>query len=316
MKTYLITGAGGFIGGHLVASLINSGNKIVATDLKPLAHWFQVHNGAYNIPDLDLRTNLDPLPLEVDCIINLACDHGGVGYLTNNDFRALMDISINTNLLKFALHNKISDYMFASSACVYNSKLQEDSSQDVYLKESDAWPALPDMKYGLEKLYSEELCLQAQKLHGIRVYLPRIHGCYGPYNHFNEIREKAPNALLRKTVMANQSVEVWGTGDQRRSFMYVDDAVTGIIKLLSSSCHVPINLGSDVTVTIHEVAKIAQQVVGKNLAIIPVDGTVGVNSRSSDNTFIVDQLDWKPSITIEQGFQKMLPWIQDQVSKL
>lgn len=313
--TYLIAGAGGFIGGHLIRRLLNEGNRVIGIDIKPTSQWFQVHDDAINLESIDLR-NVNQLPsfaFEIDTVINLACDHGGIGYLVNNEFRSLFDITININLLNFAINNQVKNYLFASTACVYNSELQEDNSQDVYLKESDAWPALPDMKYGLEKLYGEELCMQAAKHHGINVYLPRIHGCYGPYNHFNNIKEKAPNAILRKALTEDAEIEIWGSGLQRRSFMYVDDAVEGICRLLKSNWHTPINLGSNQTVTIDQVANTAIQLSGKDLAIRHVDATVGVNSRSSDNTLIQHVLGWQPSITVEQGLALTKPWIENEI---
>lgn len=311
---YLVTGAGGFIGGHLVKELLKN-HQVIAVDIKPLDQWFQVHS-TVNIPNIDLRNNVDSLPSDVDYVLNLACDHGGIGYLSNNNLRSLLDVTININMLNFVLKNSIPNYLFASTACVYNEHLQTNNSIDVYLKEADAWPAAPDMKYGLEKLYSEELCIEANIKHGLKVYIPRIHGCYGPYNHFNEIREKAPNAILRKVLMSDTSVEVWGDGNQRRSFMYVDDVVTGIIKLINSDYHRPINIGSDMTVSINSVVATAMNIVGKQLDVRHVPGALGVQSRSSDNSLIVEQLGWKPSITINQGFEKMLPWMREQILKL
>jgi GDP-D-mannose 3',5'-epimerase len=313
--TYLIAGGGGFIGGHLIRRLLNDGHRVVAVDIKPHAEWFQLHGDAINLELIDLR-NIDCMPnisFDVDTVINLACDHGGIGYLVNNEFRSLFDITININLLNFTIARGIKNYLFASTACVYNSTLQQDSSQDVYLKESDAWPALPDMKYGLEKLYGEEMCMQMASQFDINVYLPRIHGCYGPYNHFNNIKEKAPNAILRKALTAHDTLEVWGTGQQRRSFMYIDDAVEGICRLLQSSWHKPINLGSNKTVTMDQVAQTAIALVGRPLSISHIDATVGVNSRSSDNTLIQQVLSWQPNITIEQGLSLTKHWMENEI---
>ena len=312
---YLVAGAGGFIGGHLIKRLLAEDHRVVAVDIKPLKEWFQLHSDAVNLELADLR-KIDSIPniaLPIDTVINLACDHGGIGYLVNNNFRSLFDITININLLNFAIASSVKNYLFASTACVYNSTLQEDSSRDVYLNESDAWPAMPDMKYGLEKLYGEEMCMQMAEQYGIQVYLPRIHGCYGPYNHFNDIKEKAPNAILRKALTAETVLEVWGTGQQRRSFMYIDDAIEGMCRLLKSDWHQPINLGSDRTVTMDQVAKTAIALVGRPLEIQHVDATVGVNSRSCDNTLIRQVLGWQPEITIEQGLAMTKPWVENEI---
>lgn len=314
-KLYLVAGAGGFIAGHLIKRLLDEGNHVIAVDMKCHNDWFQFDRRAVNLDPIDIR-NPDWAPAiknPVYCVINLACDHGGIGYLINNDFRSLFDITINLNLLKWTIDNGVKHYLFASTACVYNANLQEDNSHDVYLKESDAWPALPDMKYGLEKLYGEELCMQAAKQHGINVYLPRIHGCYGPYNHFDDIKEKAPNALLRKALTSQDTLEVWGSGQQRRSFMYVSDAVDGICRLMKSDWHQPINLGSSRTVTMDSVAEIAIALSNRDLKIKHVDATVGVNSRSSDNTLIQSALGWEPGITIEQGLQLTQPWMENEI---
>lgn len=309
---YLVAGAGGFIGGHLIKRLLAEGNQVIGVDIKPLDKWFQLHESAINLASVDLRLidNMPTLAYNIDTVINLACDHGGIGYLVDNEFRSLFDITININLLNFAISSQVKNYLFASTACVYNSSLQDDDSQDVYLKESDAWPAMPDMKYGLEKLYGEEMCMQMAERYGINVFLPRIHGCYGPYNHFNDIKEKAPNAILRKALTADSELEIWGTGNQRRSFMYVDDAVEGICRLLDSNWHTPINLGSNQTVTINQVAETALAVAGRQLPLRHIKATVGVNSRSSDNALIQHVLGWQPGITVEQGLALTKPWIE------
>lgn len=311
-KKILVAGAGGFIGGHLIKRLSTS-NEIVATDVKSLNKWFQVHNVS-NFPKFDCRdkSNFEKVKSQYDIIINLACDHGGVGYLTNNDYRCLTDVTINLNLLDFAVDTKSLSFMFASSACVYNKSLQDDCSSVVYLAESDAWPAWPDMKYGLEKLYSEELCLATQQQHNIKMFIPRIHGCYGPYNHYNDIKEKAPNALMRKALF-DDVIEVWGDGTQKRSFMYVDDVVDGIIRLLESDYHQPINIGSDQVVTLSEVADIAKDVANRDIPVVYLPGTVGVASRCSDNTLVKQILSWEPTIDLVTGLTKTAGWLREQI---
>lgn len=308
----LIAGAGGFIGGHLVKRLLEQNNSICAVDIKSKEHWFQIHDQASNLDTFDCRINdnFEKIKnIKFDLVINLACDHGGVGYLINNDYRNLTDVTINLNLLNFAITKKIKKYLFASSACVYNKSLQEDINNIVSLRESDAWPANPDMLYGFEKLYSEEVCRSAQATHNIKVYIPRIHGCYGPHNHYNNIKEKAPNALARKA-LNDKFIEVWGSGKQLRSFMFIDDAVTGIIKLLNSEYHQPINLGSSKTVSMTQVAEIANNIVGLGKEIRYVTGTVGVNARTSDNTLIRKVLGWEPEIDITTGLTRTIEWLK------
>lgn len=311
-QTILVAGAGGFIGGHLVNELVNHNNLVVCVDIKCSNDWFQQNTQSANLENFDCRIAENYKKIQsfkFDIIINLACDHGGVGYLINNDYRSLSDVTINLNLLTFALETRVKKYLFASSACVYNKHLQENISTIVPLAESDAWPADPDMMYGFEKLYSEELCKAAQAVHGIKIYLPRIHGCYGPFNHYNSIREKAPNALARKA-LDEELIEVWGTGKQMRSFMYVDDAVTGLIKLIESEYHLPINLGSSRMVSMEEVAELANSIVGLKKEIKFVPGTVGVNARTSDNTLIKNILGWEPTIDIRAGLIKTIQWLK------
>ena len=254
----LVTGSGGFLGGHLVKKLIDLGFEVRAADIKPLDEWFQVHKESENIDNTNLRLkdNCDKVSKSIDLIFNLACDHGGIGHIMNNHFECMKDVLINSHLIDSAVENNVSKYLYTSSACVYNTNLQLDAENEIKLKEQDAYPALPDSQYGWEKLYSEMVCKQYMIKHGIKIFLPRIHGCYGTHNHFNDGKEKAPNALTRKSLEAikngEMNINIWGDGNQRRSFMYFEDCINGLIKLSESNFHEPINLGSSVSVSIND----------------------------------------------------------------
>jgi len=323
----LITGSGGFIGGHLVKRLSETSDNIITADLKPLDQWFQVteKNNVKNFHSMDLRSqeNCKKVITDVNVVFNLACDHGGIGHIMNNSLESMKDILINTNLIIESSRNKVSKFLFSSSACVYNTSLQESVSDMRALKESDAYPAQPDSQYGWEKLFSEMLCMEHQKEFGIKVYLPRIHGCYGPNNHFDDGKEKAPNALIRKSIEAKlldkDSIDVWGDGKQTRSFMYVDDCIEGLLKLLDSDHHEPINLGNNNMVSIDECVDVINQINNSNLKKnYQINETQGVRARNSDNSKLIEVLNWEPKISISQGFEKLYnylyPLVENKIS--
>ena len=314
----LVTGAGGFVGGHLIARLFEEypAAEIVATDVKPFEEWYQRDYRCNFRPEVDLRNyqeclNLFTVPYDQTWM--LACDHGGIGYLKSREYQCGLDISINTNTIRGHMDSSSDLLFFASSACVYNDELQEDPNNIVYLKESDDHPASPDSVYGWVKLLTEKILLAAAQEHGLDIRIARIHGCYGPYNSFNDIKEKAPNALLRKAIMFNNNLEVWNSLDTVRSFMYIDDCIEGFMRLLRSDYKQPINIGSDMTVTIGEVAQAALNVAEKSMPINVVNGERGVAARSCDCTLMEQQLNWKPSISVDQGFALMVDWMRESV---
>jgi GDP-D-mannose 3',5'-epimerase len=312
----LVTGAGGFVGGHLIKRLLDKypQSTIVATDIKPIEDWYQVHTECNIDQQRDLRdnnkaNNLFLLPFDQTWM--LACDHGGIGYLKSREYQCGLDISINTNTINAHINSNSGLLFYASSACVYNEELQEDPNNIVYLKESDDHPASPDSVYGWVKLLTEKIVLAAVQEHNLDARIARIHGCYGPYNSFNDIKEKAPNALLRKAIMNNQ-LEVWNSLETVRSFMYIDDCIEGFIRLLEADYCKPINIGSDITVTIGDVANSALQVVNKEMELVTVSGERGVAARSCDCTLMLEQLNWKPSIDVNQGLTLTYKWMEEK----
>jgi nucleoside-diphosphate-sugar epimerase len=314
----LVTGAGGFLGGHLVKRLFAEypSASIVATDIKPIENWYQVDKRCVLKPEIDLRkfnqcATLFDIPYDQTWM--LACDHGGIGYLKTREYECGLDISINTNTIQCHMDSTSGLLFFASSACVYNDDLQKDTANVVYLKESDAHPASPDSVYGWVKLLTEKIILAAVEDHALDARIARIHGCYGPYNSFNDIKEKAPNALLRKALVSTTELEVWNSLDSVRSFMYVDDCIEGFIRLAKTSYKQPINIGSDMTVTIGEVAVVATQVAKKDLSIVTVAGEQGVAARSCDCTLMEQILEWKPTIDIRQGLTLTRSWMEKLV---
>ncbi|MDC3154810.1 NAD-dependent epimerase/dehydratase family protein [Pelagibacteraceae bacterium] len=321
----LITGAGGFIGGHLCKHFIDKNIRVRAVDVKPLNEWYQVHSQCENkILDLKSYDNCFISLEGVDHVYNLACDMGGMGFIENNKALCMFSVLINTNLLlsikNYNLLNqsrKINRYFYSSSACVYNATKQTKSNVTA-LKEEDAYPALPEDGYGWEKLFSERMCQNYMEDFGLECRVARFHNVYGPLGTYDGGREKAPAAICRKIIEAentgNKEIEVWGDGLQTRSFMYIDDCITGILKIMESDVRVPINLGSDELVSINQLidytSEIADYHVNKKYII---DAPKGVRGRNSDNEFILKQLSWKPSINLREGLKITYEWIKSQM---
>ena len=314
----LICGAGGFIGGHLTKNLMEEGHEIVCVDIKPFEYWFQFFEVNKNFSlDLQNYENCLKVTKNIDYVFNLACNMGGMGFIENNKAECMLSVLINANLLKSCLKNSIKKYLFSSSACVYNSNKQK----KVFisgLKEEDAYPADPEDGYGWEKLFSERMCRHFQEDFGLETRVIRFHNVYGPKGTFDGGREKAPAAICRKIATAKikkyNEIEVWGDGDQTRSFMYIDDCIKGIIKIFNSQCNQPINLGSSEQVSINQlinkVEKIASYEVNKNYDL---SKPKGVRGRSSDNTMIKKVLNWEPEISLDEGLKKTYDWISNQI---
>lgn len=314
----LVTGAGGFVGGHLIKRLFERypDATIVATDIKPIEDWYQVDarcniDQRRDLRDSNKARSLFVLPFDQTWM--LACDHGGIGYLKSREYECGLDISINTNTISNHINSGSGLLFYASSACVYNDELQEDPDNVVYLKESDSHPASPDSVYGWVKLLTEKIVLSAVEEHNLDARIARIHGCYGPFNSFNDIKEKAPNALLRKALMSDSQLEVWNSLDTVRSFMYIDDCIEGFMRLVDVDYREPINIGSDMTVTIGEVALAALEVADRDLSVVTVSGERGVAARSCDCTIMEQILDWKPTIGIKDGLLKTREWMDKLV---
>ena len=311
-------GAGGFIGGYLVRDLMKSGNEVVCVDIKPLEYWFQFFDKNKN-HSLDLKEFENCLKVTegVDYIYNMACNMGGMGFIENNKAECMLSVLINTNLLRACLVNKVKKYFFSSSACVYNGTKQENTFVSG-LKESDAYPAQPEDGYGWEKLFSERMCRHFTEDFGLPTRVIRYHNVYGPLGTYDGGREKAPAALSRKIAMAKfkneKQIDVWGDGEQTRSFMYIDDCLEGTKKIFNSDLKDPYNLGSDEQVSINQLIDMIETIADfKVKRKYLLDKPKGVRGRSSDNTKINLDLGWAPSIKLIDGLTKTYNWIENQI---
>ena len=316
MERVLVTGAGGFIGHHLVTELKRRGHWVRGVDLK-YPEYTDVDADEFEI--LDLRRRDDALQAMrcVDTVFALAADMGGMGFISANHALILHNNSlINLNTVEAARLHDVGKYLYTSSACIYPEYLQTDADV-VPLKESDAFPANPQDAYGWEKLVTEKLVEYYGSDYGLNVRIVRFHNIYGPYGTFDGGREKAPAALCRKVALAEPggSIEIWGDGEQTRSFCYVDDCVDGILRLMDSPFTSPINLGTDRMVTINELAQIVIGLSGKDgISLRHVDGPQGVRGRNSDNTLLREVLGWEPRIDLEEGLATTYQWIQQQLA--
>ena len=320
MKKILVTGAGGFIGGHLIKELLNRGYKIRATDIKPLDDWYQCFDEVENISlDMTIKDNCFKATEGMDDVINMACNMGGMGFIENNKALCMLSVLVNTHMLMACKYFNIKRYFFSSSACAYNTDLQK-NSKITGLKESDAYPAMPEDGYGWEKLFGERMCRHFFEDYGLDVKVARYHNIYGPNGTYDGGREKAPAALCRKIINSGlnneKKIDVWGNGEQTRSFLYIDDCVDATLKLFDSEHHGPINIGSEEQVSINEmiekIEKISNNQVKKNYQL---DKPQGVMGRNSDNTLIRSLLNWEPKFTLYQGIEKTYEWIFSEMRK-
>ncbi len=315
----LVGGAGGFIGGHLVADLLKKGyERVRAVDIKHLSAWYQVCEGAESI-QADLRDKADCYAASegVNQVFNLAADMGGMGFIETHKADCMLSVLINTHMLMAARDCGAKRFLYSSSACVYAAEKQT-SADVVALKESDAYPAMPEDGYGWEKLFSERMCRHFTEDFGLETRIVRYHNVYGPYGTFDGGREKAPAAICRKVIEAklsgNHQIEIWGDGEQTRSFMYIDDCLFGTDRVMQSDFTEPLNVGSDRLVTINQLVDIVEGIAGITLdRRYKLDAPKGVRGRNSDNTLIQRVLGWAPSITLEVGLEKTYQWIHDQM---
>jgi GDP-D-mannose 3',5'-epimerase len=313
----LVTGAGGFIGGQLVRDLLTKGVAVRAVDKKPLDEWYFRSSDAENlIADLQLAEACDKVTKGAAHVYNLASDMGGMGFIENNKTLCMLSVLINTHMLMSARAHGMERFFYSSSACVYPGYKQTNADV-IALKESDAYPADAEDGYGWEKLFSERLCRHFHEDFGITTRLARYHNVYGPYGTWDGGREKAPAAVSRKVAMAvitgKHEIEIWGDGEQTRSFTYIDDCLIGTQKLMHSDIDEPLNIGSDEMVTINQLVDIVEEIAGVKLKRnYKLDAPKGVRGRNSDNTLIKTRLGWAPNIPIRTGMEQTYRWIYDQ----
>jgi GDP-D-mannose 3',5'-epimerase len=319
----VITGAGGFIGGNLVKYFYDKGfARIRAVDKKPLAQWYQcipeVENVCLDCSSEDVCRRVCEGATE---IYNLAADMGGMGFIERNRVECLRSILINTHMIEAAYRAGVQRYFYSSSACVYNTQLQQDPNVRG-LTESDAYPAMAERGYGWEKLISEMFCQEYSAERGLKTFIARFHNVYGPYGTWDGGREKAPAAVCRKVVEAidtqSGTIEIWGDGNQSRSFMYIADCVQGIDRIMHCDQLVatPVNLGSSELVSINELVSKVEGIAGVKLnREYNPDAPRGVAGRNSDNTFIQQVLQWEPNTSLLAGLRETYRWIEDQYHK-
>ncbi len=315
----VVTGAGGFIGGHLVRRLAASGEHVRAVDVVEADRWHQRSPEAENLV-LDLRDR-DACARALSgaqLVYNLAADMGGMGFIEANKARCMMSVVINSQLLEAAHQLGVERFFFASSACVY-ARGKQLVPEVRPLAESDAYPADPEDGYGWEKLFSERMCRHFSEDFGLGTRVARYHNVYGPHGAWTGGREKAPAAICRKlaeaSIYGRHEIEIWGDGEQTRSFMFIDDCTEGTIRIMSSGIEQPINLGSSELVTINQLVAIVEEIAGIEVSRRYLRGAPeGVRGRNSDNTMILERLGWEPRIKLRSGLERVYRWIYDQLS--
>lgn len=311
----LVTGAGGFIGHHLVSYLIARGHFVRGVDIKA-PEFGETKAHEFLLADLRERDVAQEATRSVDWVFHLAADMGGIGYISASHAAITRNNTlINVNVLDGAVENCVRRILFSSSACVYPRYLQVDPAVQP-LREEDAWPADPEPGYGLEKLYMEKLCEYYRTDHGLDTRVVRFHNVYGPLGTYEGGREKAPAALCRKVALAEDggSVEIWGDGEQTRSFMYIDDCLEGIYRLMNSRWVEPVNLGTNRLVTINQLVDIIAETAAKTInKRHDQSKPQGVRGRNSDNTRLREVLEWEPQVTLEEGIARTYQWIKQQV---
>jgi GDP-D-mannose 3',5'-epimerase len=318
-KKAVVCGAGGFIGGHLVQSLLDDGVDVIrAVDIKPIEEWYQDSRDVENLClDLQDKNSCLKTAAGAEIIFQLAADMGGMGFIENNKALCMLSVLTNTHMLVAAREKGVERFFYSSSACVYNGEKQ--TNPDVIaLKEEDAYPALPEDGYGWEKLFSERMCRHFEEDYGLECRVARYHNVYGPLGTWTGGREKAPAAICRKVIEAKHSgsnkIEIWGDGKQTRSFMYIDDCTKGTQMIVESDIREPLNLGSNELVTINQLVDIVEQIAGVKLKRnYKLDAPKGVNGRNSDNTKILKKLNWEPSIKLREGMEKTYAWIENEM---
>lgn len=314
----LVTGAGGFIGGNLIRDLRTRGYKrIRAVDMKSPDEWYQRFPDVENLSlDLNLKENCEKATQGAQDVYNLAANMGGMGFIEHNKALCMLSVLISTHMLQAAVKFGVRRYFYSSSACVYSADKQK-TFEAPSLKEEDAYPALAEDGYGWEKLFSERMCRHFHEDFGLYARVARFHNVYGPWGTWYGGREKAPAAICRKVIEAKISgkheINIWGPGNQTRSFMYIDDCLRGIDLIMNSGILEPINLGSSESVTINQLVDMVEEIAGIKLKRnYDLSAPKGVNGRNSDNTLIKKYLGWEPNTPLRAGLEKTYRWIYDQ----
>jgi nucleoside-diphosphate-sugar epimerase len=318
MKTALVLGAGGFIGGHMVKRLKSEGYWVRGVDKKLHEHEYS-HADDFQLADLTSQSEVkNVIDQQFDEVYQLAADMGGAGYINTNLYDADVmhnSATINLNVLHRCKEMNIKKVFFSSSACVYNEELQS-SNVNPDCRESSAYPAHPDSEYGWEKLFSERLFHAYNRQHGMQNKVARFHNIFGPYGTWDGGKEKFPAAVCRKIAKANDGdeIEIWGDGEQTRSFLYIDDCIEGIRHLMNSETfHGPVNIGADQMISINDTVDLVAQIAGKTIRKKHIDGPTGVRGRNSNNELIEEKLNWRPSQNLKEGLKETYRWINFQV---
>jgi GDP-D-mannose 3',5'-epimerase len=316
----LVAGGGGFIGGHLVGDLLRQGLSVRSVDVKPQSGWYQVHEDAENVvADLSHLDNALAATAGARQVYMLAADMGGMGFIENNKALCMLSVLTSTHMLQAAKEHGVERYFYSSSACVYAADKQTDTHVTA-LREADAYPAQPEDGYGWEKLFTERMCRHFLEDYGLTTRVARYHNVYGPEGTWDGGREKAPAAVCRKIATAAISgahdIEIWGDGEQTRSFMYIDDCLHGSQMILHGESPVPVNLGSSELVSINQLVDIVEGIAGIRCERhYKLDAPQGVRGRNSDNTQIMETYGWEPSISLADGLAKTYAWVYDQVKR-
>ena len=314
-KRVLILGAGGFIGGHLACKLKKQGCWVRGVDIKK-PEFRNLNIDEFDL--VDLRDNYfvrSVIDYDIDEVYQLAADMGGAGYVFTgkNDADIVYNsFMINLNVVREAVRKRVKKVFFSSSACVYPESIQV-STNYVSLKEYYAYPANPDSDYGWEKLISERLYSAFNRNYNLDIRIARFHNIFGPYGTYDGGKEKAPAALCRKIAESNNKIDMWGDGEQVRSFLYIDECLEGIEKLMKSDYKYPINIGSDEAISINNLAKMIIDISGKDIKINHIKGPEGVRNRNSNNELIEEVLSWRTTQPLKIGIEKTYNWIKEQI---
>jgi nucleoside-diphosphate-sugar epimerase len=319
LKKALVCGAGGFIGGHLVKRLKEEGYWVRGVDIK-LHEYRKTDADEFVRGDLREQAVCRKITSDIqfDELYQLAADMGGAGYIFTGEHDAMVmhnSATINLNMVEEVKRTGINKIFYSSSACIYPAHIQEKTSNPG-LKEIDAYPAAPDSEYGWEKLFSERMFMSYARNYGIEVHIARFHNIFGPYGTWDGGREKAPAAMCRKIAETPDGgeIEIWGDGEQTRTFLIVDECLEGIRRLMNSNVSGPVNIGSDELISINDLAKMTMEIAGKHLSIKHIAGPLGVRGRSSDNTYIQKSLGWHPTTKLIDGMRTTYSWIEEQVA--